>query len=136
MKILFSIFFLFLCLQVFTQNGQTKRAIQSYNGKPDKQEWADDGMYFIGYEEKYYSEYSKTTESYFIGYFFTSSSDTAICKYWMWVMPKNEANSFVNILNEKYVKVKDSVWKDYTNNDLIEMQIDGSFCKITYTSLN
>jgi hypothetical protein len=91
---------------------------------------ANDGTKFITYQRKLYNDEMKRNVEIIIAYYFMDINEKEIYVQKILLLPKSEANGYISIYNDKFVKLGYLFWKDYAENILYEVKFRDSVCSI------
>lgn len=112
------------------QLGLTRSEVIDSYGSDYKEDYTESGIYYIYYLRSITTEASGTYSQYRAAYFVKLDNGTLACYTVCIIEPLTETNYNVAFYNNKFVKIGDTKWKDYTNNFVYDLSVDKDMCMI------
>jgi hypothetical protein len=123
--------FLFLSiLEVKSQSFQSQSQIIKECGPNFTSGKTPDGTKYLEYVTPSRSEASGSFDTVKRFYFTILSNGEEGCYMWKIIVPSSEVNNWVSVLKNKYVEIRNMVWKDYESNMLYNVIVLGPYCTI------
>lgn len=118
------------------QLGLSKSIIIAEMGKPDTLGVSDRDEFIVYHSTRTNHKTNNIYNEFLTYYFKKNESGREICYYIQKALPSTEIDFIVSDLNKNFVKIESVLWKDYKQNVIYKVLIDGKFCVITYMKDN
>ena len=133
-KFIFCFFMVLSSFYAFSQLGYTEKQIIEVQGKYFKKE-VNEKSYLLHYNKNLIDDYGKSSPEIVL---YIIDKKTNKCFLEVYNCSKNVINTYYKTLNSMAVQIDENTWKNYNNNSIYVLKLDGNILNIqhSYTPLN